>query len=45
MVDTGSIGGDEFRGRIYDNILETIGATPLIRLRRMAAEADCMLRL
>ena len=41
MVDTGSIGGDEFRGRIYDNILETIGATPLIRLHRMAAEAGC----
>ena len=41
MVDTGLIGGDEFRGRIYDNILETIGATPLIRLHRMAAEAGC----
>ena len=41
MVDTESIGGDEFRGRIYDNILETIGATPLIRLHRMAAEAGC----
>ena len=41
MVDTRSIGGDEFRGRIYDNILETIGATPLIRLHRMAAEAGC----
>ena len=41
MVDTRSIGGDEFRGRIYDNILETIGATPLIRLHRMAAAAGC----
>ena len=41
MVDTRSIGGDEFRGRIYDNILETIGATPLIRLHRMALEAGC----
>ncbi len=41
MVDTGSFGGFEFRRRIYDNILETIGATPLIRLHRMAAEAGC----
>jgi cysteine synthase A len=28
-----------FRGRIYDNILETIGATPLVRFRHLAAEA------
>jgi len=27
----------EFRGRIYDSILETIGATPLVRLGRLAA--------
>jgi cysteine synthase len=27
----------EFRGRIYDNIVETIGATPLVRLARFAA--------
>jgi cysteine synthase A len=27
----------EFRGRIYDNITETIGATPLVRLARLAA--------
>jgi len=27
----------EFRGRIYDSITECIGATPLIKLRRMAA--------
>ena len=26
----------EFRGRIYDNILETIGATPLVRLDKLA---------
>jgi cysteine synthase A len=26
----------EFRGRIYDNITETIGATPLVRLNRFA---------
>ena len=29
----------EFRGRVYDSILETIGATPLVRIRRLAAEA------
>src|SRR5918994_1379089 len=28
----------EFRGKIYDSILETIGATPLVRVRRLAAE-------
>ena len=27
------------RGRVYDSILETIGATPLVRLPRLAAEA------
>jgi cysteine synthase A len=26
----------EFRGRIYENMTETIGATPLVRLRRFA---------
>src|SRR5258708_20309923 len=29
----------EFRGRIYDSILDTNGATPLVRLHRLAAEA------
>ena len=29
----------EFRGRIYDSIVETIGATPLVRLARFAARA------
>lgn len=28
-----------FRGRIYDSVLDTIGATPLIRLKKLAAEA------
>ncbi|MBV9828559.1 MAG: cysteine synthase A [Alphaproteobacteria bacterium] len=28
----------EFRGRVYDNITETIGATPLVRLHRLATE-------
>ena len=27
----------EFRGRIYDSILDTIGATPLIRVNKLAA--------
>jgi cysteine synthase A len=31
--------GGEFRGRIYDSILDTIGATPLVRLTRLAADA------
>ncbi len=29
----------EFRGRIYDNILDTIGATPIVRLSRLMAHA------
>ncbi len=29
----------QFRGRIYDSITETIGATPLVRFKRLAAEA------
>jgi len=28
----------EFRGKIYDSILDTIGATPLVRLPRLAQE-------
>jgi cysteine synthase len=27
----------EFRGRVYDDITETIGATPLVRMKRIAA--------
>jgi len=30
------------RGRVYDNILSTIGNTPLIRLHRIAKEAGCV---
>ena len=26
---------DEFRGRIYDNVLQTIGATPMVRLSKL----------
>jgi cysteine synthase len=29
----------EFRGRVYDSITETIGATPLVRIHRMAEQA------
>lgn len=39
----------EFRGRIYDSILDTIGATPLVRLpgfsRRHALKADIVAKL
>ena len=27
----------EFRGKVYDSILDTIGATPLVRLKKLAA--------
>ncbi len=30
--------GPEFRGRVYDSIVDTIGATPLVRLGKLAAE-------
>ena len=26
-----------FRGRVYDSILDTVGATPLVKLSRLAA--------
>lgn len=29
-------------GRVYDNILQTIGNTPLVRLNRLAQEAGCV---
>lgn len=29
----------EFRGKIYDSIIDTIGATPLVRFPRLAADA------
>ena len=31
--------GVEFRGRIYDSIVDTIGSTPLVRLSRLMADA------
>jgi cysteine synthase A len=33
------------RGRMYDGLLETIGATPLVRLRRIAEENGCVGKL
>jgi hypothetical protein len=29
----------EFRGRVDDSIVETIGATPLVRIHRLAEDA------
>ena len=39
MADDVSPARTEFRGGVYDSITETIGATPLVRVRRLAAEA------
>ncbi|MCZ6603689.1 MAG: cysteine synthase A [Alphaproteobacteria bacterium] len=32
----------QFRGRIYDDITQTVGATPLVRIRRLATDAGCV---
>lgn len=29
------------RGRVYDSLLQTVGATPLVRLGKLARDADC----
>jgi cysteine synthase A len=34
-----------FRGRVYDSILDTIGATPLVRFERLATEEGVRARL
>ena len=31
----------EFRGRIYESIVDTVGATPLVRIRRLAEDEGC----
>ena len=31
----------EFRGRVYDSICDTIGATPIVRVDKMAKRAGC----
>jgi cysteine synthase A len=33
--------GATFRGRIYDSIIDTMGATPLVRVKRLAEQAGC----
>ena len=33
-------GAPEFRGKIYESILDTIGATPLVRVKRLIAGTD-----
>ena len=38
-------GPAELRGRIYDSIVDTIGGTPLVRIRKMTAEAGCRAEL
>ena len=37
---TGTATG-EFRGHVYESIVDTIGATPLVRLKKLAAAAEC----
>ena len=32
---------NEFRGKIYDSIIDTVGATPLVRLNRLPEEEGC----
>ena len=32
-------GAAEFRGRVYDSIVDTIGAAPLVQLKKFAASA------
>lgn len=35
----------EFRGRIYDSVIDTIGATPLVRLKRLEAQSGVAAKL
>ncbi len=39
--DAGALSRAVGRGRIYDSITETIGDTPVVRLKRIAAEKKC----
>src|SRR5262245_35695177 len=42
LMETATISGSqhaEFRGRIYDSLIDTIGATPLVRVHRLADNA------
>ncbi len=38
-MTTDSASAPAFRGKVYDSIIDTIGATPLVRFKRLAAEA------
>jgi cysteine synthase A len=38
-MSASSTRNSEFRGRIYDSVTDTIGATPLVRFKRLAADA------
>lgn len=38
-------GSTEFRGKIYDSIVDTVGATPLVRLDRLAADVGCKAKI
>lgn len=42
MADVFSTQG---RGRVYDSILDTIGNTPMVRIKRLADEAGCVANL
>lgn len=39
-MSSSTAGKTEFRGKIYDSILDTIGATPLVRVKKLAAAHD-----
>ncbi len=41
MTKSNSAGGASFPGRIYNSITDTIGATPLVRVERLARQAGC----
>ena len=41
MLDDGMASNVEFRGKIYNSIIDTIGLTPIVRLQRITEEAGC----
>jgi cysteine synthase A len=41
MAEPAAPAAPERRGRVFGSILETVGATPVVRLSRLAAEAGC----
>jgi cysteine synthase A len=48
-MSSSAAGKTEFRGKIYDSILDTIGATPLVRVKKLAdahnVKADVLAKL